>query len=106
MGIRIFQEHAASIDLLLTDVVMPGMNGRDLATKLFEISPALKGYFYVWIHRECDHPTGIRRSPPRVPAKTIHLGCSYQKSARGIGSSRSRGIHARTAAQDLAHTQF
>ena len=45
MGIRIFQEHAHTIDLLLTDVVMPGMNGRDLATKLFEISPDLKAIF-------------------------------------------------------------
>lgn len=44
-GIRIFQEHAKSIDLLLTDVVMPGMNGRDLATRLFGISPALKAIF-------------------------------------------------------------
>lgn len=44
-GIRIFQEHANTIDLLLTDVVMPGMNGHDLAKRLFEMSPGLKTIF-------------------------------------------------------------
>ena len=35
-------EHAGEIQLLMTDVVMPEMNGRDLAKRLLSLSPRLK----------------------------------------------------------------
>jgi PAS domain S-box-containing protein len=38
-------EHAGPIHLLLTDVAMPGMNGRDLAVKLAKTRPATKALF-------------------------------------------------------------
>jgi two-component system, cell cycle sensor histidine kinase and response regulator CckA len=38
-------DHPAKIDLLLTDVVMPGMNGRDLAKKISTIQPGIKCLF-------------------------------------------------------------
>jgi DNA-binding NtrC family response regulator len=43
--IRLASEHAGRIDLLLTDVVMPGMNGRDLAKSLSSTCPGLKRLF-------------------------------------------------------------
>ena len=36
------KQHASPIDLLLTDVVMPQMNGRELAEKLTELHPEIK----------------------------------------------------------------
>jgi len=37
--------HGGTIDLLVTDMVMPGMNGRDLAAKLTALQPQLKVIF-------------------------------------------------------------
>jgi PAS domain S-box-containing protein len=39
------QQHAGQIDLLLTDVIMPNMNGKDLAVKLLTICPNMKVLF-------------------------------------------------------------
>jgi two-component system, cell cycle sensor histidine kinase and response regulator CckA len=44
-AIRLAAEHPHGIDLLLTDVVMPGMNGRDLAKKISAIQPQIKCVF-------------------------------------------------------------
>ena len=39
------KNHPGKIHLLVTDVVMPGMNGRDLAKKLVSIYPGIKSLF-------------------------------------------------------------
>jgi len=39
------REHSGSIDLLITDVVMPEMNGRDLAGNLLALYPGMKCLF-------------------------------------------------------------
>jgi two-component system cell cycle sensor histidine kinase/response regulator CckA len=44
-ALRLAQEHGGEIELLITDVVMPGMNGRALAEKLYAIKPGLKCLF-------------------------------------------------------------
>jgi two-component system, cell cycle sensor histidine kinase and response regulator CckA len=44
-ALRLAQEHAGAIDLLLTDVIMPDMNGRDLAAALTVSCPKLKPLF-------------------------------------------------------------
>jgi PAS domain S-box-containing protein len=44
-AIRLAQESAAEIHLMMTDVVMPGMNGPDLAAHLRSRSPRLKCLF-------------------------------------------------------------
>jgi DNA-binding NtrC family response regulator len=44
-AIRIAREHIGEINLLMTDVVMPEMNGRDLAKNLLSLYPNLKRLF-------------------------------------------------------------
>ncbi len=44
-AIRLASEHAGTIHLLMTDVVMPEMNGRDLARNLLSLYPKLKCLF-------------------------------------------------------------
>ena len=44
-ALRLAGTHAGTIHLLLTDVVMPGMNGRDLADHLKQKNPGLKILF-------------------------------------------------------------
>lgn len=41
-AIEIFQRRNGAIDLLLTDVIMPGMNGRELAARLADRDPDLR----------------------------------------------------------------
>lgn len=44
-AIRLAQQHAGNIDLLLTDVLMPEMNGDELAQKILADDPSLKCLF-------------------------------------------------------------
>jgi len=44
-AIMLAQKHTDEIRLLLTDVVMPDMNGRDLARNLLQICPKIKSLF-------------------------------------------------------------
>ena len=41
-ALHVCARHAGSIDLLLTDVVMPEMNGRELAEQITRLRPGIK----------------------------------------------------------------
>jgi CheY-like chemotaxis protein len=44
-ALRLFTEHAASIQLVITDVVMPGMSGGELAQRVRALRPAMRILF-------------------------------------------------------------
>ena len=41
-AIRLTEKHGKEIDLLLTDIIMPEMNGRDLAERLLSNQPGMR----------------------------------------------------------------
>jgi CheY-like chemotaxis protein len=41
-ALRIACEHSGTISLMITDVIMPGMNGRELAERMSLLRPAMK----------------------------------------------------------------
>lgn len=44
-GLELYRQNIDIIDLILTDVVMPGMNGREFANQLLALRPDLKIIF-------------------------------------------------------------
>jgi signal transduction histidine kinase len=44
-ALRVAREHAGPVDLLLTDVIMPGMRGPDLAARVRAVRPGIKVLF-------------------------------------------------------------
>ena len=44
-ALRMVQSYPGPIHLLITDVVMPEMNGKDLRCRLVEVKPGLKSIF-------------------------------------------------------------
>ena len=41
-ALRLLEAHAGPIDLILTDIIMPGMNGRALAERVAALNPAVR----------------------------------------------------------------
>src|SRR5260370_15791127 len=44
-ALRVAEEHPGAIHVLLTDVVMPGINGKELADRLAAVHPDTKAIF-------------------------------------------------------------
>jgi CheY-like chemotaxis protein len=64
---RVFAQHADSIDLLVTDVVMPGCGGPELLTRLQHRSPAVRVlYMSGYTEQSAAHQAGIDAGTPFV----------------------------------------
>jgi two-component system cell cycle sensor histidine kinase/response regulator CckA len=58
-AIQLFQTHEGRVHLLVTDVVMPEMNGRELAARLRESRPELKALFVSGYSASALAPRGV-----------------------------------------------
>jgi two-component system cell cycle sensor histidine kinase/response regulator CckA len=64
---KLFAEHADSIALIVTDVVMPGCGGPELLSRLHAQAPALKAlYMSGYTEQTAAHQAGIDRGVPFV----------------------------------------
>jgi PAS domain S-box-containing protein len=75
-ALEIVRQHPGEIHLLLTDVVMPGMNGKELSERLKELRPSLKvlftsGYASDVIGRRGVLDDGIEFIPKPFSADTL-----------------------------------
>ncbi len=58
-AIRMAEKHSGDIHLLITDVIMPEMNGRELAQKLMSLYPGLKSLFMSGYTADVISPHGM-----------------------------------------------
>ena len=66
----IFERHAREIDLLLTDVVMPEMNGPALAQRLVTVAARAARPVHLGVRRH-DDTAGVRQPERELPQQTV-----------------------------------
>jgi two-component system cell cycle response regulator CpdR len=73
-GASAFEEiKQATFDLLLTDIVMPEMDGIELARRAAELDPALKIMFITGFAAVALHPDSKAPKDAKVLSKPFHL---------------------------------
>lgn len=72
-ALKVWQNHAASIRLLVTDVVMPGMDGLELSTRIREARPDLPVLFVSGYTREATLPLDIQGPMTRFLQKPFTI---------------------------------
>jgi len=78
-ALRVAERHTDDIHLLITDVVMPHMSGRDLAERLSSVRPSMKLLFmsgytdHAVMHRDLTPGSAFVQKPftPEVLARTV-----------------------------------
>lgn len=81
-AIKLFDQHRDSIDMLLTDIVMPRMNGRDLAFHLQSQRPSLKVLFMSGYSDPARSRAGVAEPGPpllRKPFTSEALGAKVRE---------------------------
>lgn len=78
-AIRLVEQHQGAIDLLISDVIMPGMSGRRLAEILHARCPELKVLFISGYNEEAIARHGIFASPDAFLQKPFTLLTLAQK---------------------------
>jgi len=90
-AVKLAGRHPASIDLLLTDVIMPQMNGHELAVQLQAAHPALpviymSGYAEPMLASRSTLPPGVTLLSKPVTEQQILAGVRRALDARNAGA--------------------
>ncbi len=88
-ALRVAREHAAPIHLLLTDVVMPGMSGREVAERLVSVRRDLKVLYMSGYTIEAMAHHGLSDAATEFIQKPFTPNALAQKVSEALGKSRA-----------------
>jgi PAS domain S-box-containing protein len=95
-AVRLAEAHAGGIHLLVTDVVMPEMNGRDLAKHLLSLHPNLKCLFMSGYTADVIANQGVLAAGVQFIQKPFSLKDLAAKLRQVLGDDRGEEIGARS----------
>jgi len=72
-ALEVAERHQGTIHLLLTDILMPGMNGGELARRLLLVRPGVRVIFMSGYSTEAVHSHGILTPGARFLQKPFSL---------------------------------
>jgi two-component system cell cycle sensor histidine kinase/response regulator CckA len=98
-AIEITRAHRGSIDLLLTDVVMPAMNGRVLAERLQALSPGTRVLFMSGYSDAATLRAGVQTAEVAFLQKPFSSAALAAKIREVLESGASRDIGSTPAKQ-------
>jgi CheY-like chemotaxis protein len=90
-AIALFNENDGKVDLVLTDVVMPGMNGRDLAELLANGRPALKTIYMSGYTENAVLRRGLEKDSSAYLQKPFALETLIAKVREILGTDHPSG---------------
>ena len=91
-ALEVSERHAGPIHLLLTDVVMPEMSGRELAQRFATLRPDDEGPVHVRLHCQRRRASRSARSRHGISAEAHHGGRADPKGAGDPRRPRSQVI--------------
>jgi CheY-like chemotaxis protein len=92
-ALRMFEMNQGEIDLLVADIVMPGMNGRELARQVRTQRPDIALLFTTGYHQAPEFEQGEAESVMviRKPFNRYALACKVRQALDSASVSISRG---------------
>jgi len=93
-AVKISEEHADPIDLLLTDVIMPGMNGRDLAETIAQKRPGVTVLYMSGYDREIIAQRGVLEPGTAFIEKSFSTEGLCKKVREVLDAAKKRGPNA------------
>ena len=88
-ALRVARDHAGPIHLLLTDVVMPGMSGREVAERLLSVRRDLKVLYMSGYTSEAMAHHGLSDAATEFIQKPFTPNALMQKVSETLGKSRA-----------------
>ena len=73
-ALQICEQSKKKIDLVITDVIMPGIGGQELAQRLAKRLPGRLSTVHLWIHGRQRGPAGTAAGRKLFPGETIQRG--------------------------------